>query len=390
MPRSQSAIRRSSGEVTERGHEVVAHGLDMGTLHHSGLSAEEEDAIVSRALGTLREASGQPVTGWLSPGRAQSFATPDILAANGVRYACDWANDDMPFEMRTAHGPLWAMPLAHETEDRAVLLDFHHTEDDWLLQLKDRFDVLYREADRYGGRVVSVPLHAWVAGVPYRIGIVREALSYMLGHEAVWAATGAEILAAFETASGDPHGLRRPKPARSSTRSGTGTSSSRAQSGPSLLYIDRNIIHEGSFHAFAEMRRRGLKPRRPEQMFGVPDHYVPTRSRRAEDAPNPQVEKMIRVFDENMDWGGVPSFRLADRRQGIVHVIGPEQGITQPGLTIVCSDSHTSTHGALGAIAFGIGQSENAHVMATQTLWQVRPRTFRITVEGLRAPGVER
>ena len=160
------------------------------------------------------------------------------------------------------------------------------------------------------------------------------------------------------------------------------------EDGPSLLYIDRNIIHEGSFHAFADMRRRGLKPRRPEQMFGVPDHYVPTRSRRAEDAPNQQVEKMIRVFDENMDWGGVPSFRLSDRRQGIVHVIGPEQGITQPGLTIVCSDSHTSTHGALGAIAFGIGQSENAHVMATQTLWQVRPKTFRITVEGRRAPGV--
>jgi 3-isopropylmalate/(R)-2-methylmalate dehydratase large subunit len=160
------------------------------------------------------------------------------------------------------------------------------------------------------------------------------------------------------------------------------------ESGPSLLYIDRNIIHEGSFHAFAEMRRRGLKPRSPEQMFGVPDHYVPTRSRRAEDAPNPQVERMIRVFDENMDWGGIPSFRLSDRRQGIVHVIGPEQGITQPGLTIVCSDSHTSTHGALGAIAFGIGQSENAHVMATQSLWQARPKTYRITVEGKRAPGV--
>jgi peptidoglycan/xylan/chitin deacetylase (PgdA/CDA1 family) len=193
-------------EVVSRGHEVVAHGQDMGTLHHSGLSAEEEGAIVSRSLGILREAAGQPVTGWLSPGRAQSFATPDILAAHGVSYACDWANDDMPFAMRTAHGPLWAMPLAQETEDRAVLLDFHHTEDDWLLQLKDRFDVLYREADRFGGRIVSVPLHAWTAGVPYRIGIVREALSYMLGHDAVWAATGAEILAAFQAASGKSHG----------------------------------------------------------------------------------------------------------------------------------------------------------------------------------------
>lgn len=150
----------------------------------------------------MREASGQAVTGWLSPGRSQSFATPDILAANGVAYACDWANDDMPYPMRTANGPLWAMPLAQETEDRTVLLDFPHTEDDWLLQLKDRFDTLYREADRFGGRIVSVPLHAWVAGVPYRIGIVREALSYMLGHGAVWAATGADILAAFQSASG--------------------------------------------------------------------------------------------------------------------------------------------------------------------------------------------
>jgi peptidoglycan/xylan/chitin deacetylase (PgdA/CDA1 family) len=190
------------GEATGRGLEILAHGQDMGTLHHGGLSPEEEGAVVARALGTLREASGQAVTGWLSPGRSQSFTTPDILAANGVSYACDWANDDMPYPMRTANGPLWAMPLAQETEDRTVLLDFHHTEDDWLLQLKDRFDTLYREADRFGGRIVSVPLHAWVAGVPYRIGIVREALSYMLGHGAVWAATGADILAAFQSASG--------------------------------------------------------------------------------------------------------------------------------------------------------------------------------------------
>jgi allantoinase len=190
------------GEATGRGHEILAHGQDMGTLHHGGLAPEEEAAIVARALRTLREASGQAVTGWLSPGRSQSVATPDILAANGVAYACDWANDDMPYPMRTANGPLWAMPLAQETEDRAVLLDFHHTEDDWLLQLKDRFDTLHREADRFGGRIVSVPLHAWVAGVPYRIGIVREALSYMLGHGAVWAATGADILAAFQSASG--------------------------------------------------------------------------------------------------------------------------------------------------------------------------------------------
>lgn len=160
------------------------------------------------------------------------------------------------------------------------------------------------------------------------------------------------------------------------------------QAGPSLLYIDRDIIHEGSFHAFADMRRRGLSVRRPGQMFGTPDHYVPTAGRRIEDAATPQIARMISQFEENMRWGGIRSFGLADPRQGIVHVIGPEQGITLPGLTIVCSDSHTSTHGALGAIAFGIGQSENTHVMATQTLWQTRPKTMRITVDGSLAPGV--
>ena len=158
--------------------------------------------------------------------------------------------------------------------------------------------------------------------------------------------------------------------------------------GPSLLYIDRALVHEGSFHAFAELRRRGLAIRRPAQIFGTPDHFVPTHGRHPEDAATPEIGGMIRQFDANMRWGGVPHFGLDDARQGIVHVIGPEQGITLPGLTLVCSDSHTSTHGALGALAFGIGQSEAAHVMATQTLWQTRPKTLRITVSGRRAPGV--
>lgn len=188
------------GAVVEAGHEVVAHGLDMDHVHHGGMPEAEERALVARALDLLRTASGQPVTGWLSPGRSQSRATPAILAGHGVAYACDWANDDMPYAMTTSAGALWAMPLAQETDDRTVMLDLKHTEDSWLEQVKDRFDALYREAERSGGRIVSVPLHAWVSGVPYRIGIVREALAYMAGHEGVWAATGADILAAFEDA----------------------------------------------------------------------------------------------------------------------------------------------------------------------------------------------
>jgi 3-isopropylmalate/(R)-2-methylmalate dehydratase large subunit len=162
----------------------------------------------------------------------------------------------------------------------------------------------------------------------------------------------------------------------------------RHPAGPSLLYIDRDMIHEGSFHAFADLKARGLKPRRPKQIFGVADHYVPTFGRTAQDAATPAIARMIETFDENMRWGGVRHFGLSDRRQGIVHVVAPEQGITLPGLTIVCSDSHTSTQGALGSIAFGIGQSENAHVLATQTLWQLRPKVMRVTIDGVLADGV--
>lgn len=160
------------------------------------------------------------------------------------------------------------------------------------------------------------------------------------------------------------------------------------ENGPSLMYIDRDLIHEGSFHAFADLRRRGLSVRSPKQVFGIPDHYVPTRARTAQGAASPDIAHKISQFEQNVAWSGVSNFPLADPRQGIVHVVGPEQGITLPGLIVVCSDSHTSTNGALGAIAFGIGQSENAHVMATQTLWQVRPKVLRINVSGQRAAGV--
>jgi 3-isopropylmalate/(R)-2-methylmalate dehydratase large subunit len=158
--------------------------------------------------------------------------------------------------------------------------------------------------------------------------------------------------------------------------------------GPSLLYIDRHLIHEGSFHAFNQLRERGLKLRNPKQIFGVADHYVPTLSRQAKDSATPEIEDMITRFDQNMAWSGIPHFGLNSSQQGIVHVIGPEQGISLPGSTIVCSDSHTSTHGALGAIAFGIGQSESMHVMSTQTLWQTRPKSMQIILDGRPGTGV--
>jgi 3-isopropylmalate/(R)-2-methylmalate dehydratase large subunit len=160
------------------------------------------------------------------------------------------------------------------------------------------------------------------------------------------------------------------------------------EDGPSLLYVDRHIIHDGSFHAFGMLQERGLPVRRPKQTFGTPDHYVPTLSRDPADAASADIGRMIETFSANVADTGATIFPLGDPRQGIVHVIGPEQGITQPGMILVCGDSHTSTHGALGALAFGIGQSENCHVLATQTLWQVRPKTMRITVDGALGAGV--
>lgn len=160
------------------------------------------------------------------------------------------------------------------------------------------------------------------------------------------------------------------------------------ESGPSLLYIDRHIIHEGSFHAFSALRDRELTLRNPQQIFGVADHYVPTVSRNPKDASTPEITEMITRFDRNMQWSGANYFPIHDARQGIIHVMGPEQGITLPGATITCSDSHTSTHGAFGALAFGIGQSESTHVLATQSIWQTKPPGMRISLTGKRPEGV--
>ena len=155
-----------------------------------------------------------------------------------------------------------------------------------------------------------------------------------------------------------------------------------------LLHIDRQLLHDGSFHAFEELKKRGLAVRRPELNYGTPDHYVPTHARDAASAATPEIGRMFSTLEANLAAHRITSFPLSDNRQGIVHVVGPEQGITLPGLILVCSDSHTSTHGALGAFAFGIGQSESLHVLATQTLWQTRPRTMRITVDGALAKAV--
>jgi 3-isopropylmalate/(R)-2-methylmalate dehydratase large subunit len=155
----------------------------------------------------------------------------------------------------------------------------------------------------------------------------------------------------------------------------------------SLLWIDRHFFHEGSHHAFNQLRARGAAVARPALNIGVADHYVPTRGRGGRIADD-AVRRMVEQLSENAAQHGLRLFGLDHPGQGIVHVVGPEQGLTLPGLTIVCGDSHTSTHGAFGAIAFGIGASEVAHVLMTQTLWQRRPRRMRVAVDGALGPGI--
>jgi 3-isopropylmalate/(R)-2-methylmalate dehydratase large subunit len=161
----------------------------------------------------------------------------------------------------------------------------------------------------------------------------------------------------------------------------------RRDDGEALLWVDRHYVHEGSFHAFSRLQERGASVAEPGLTFGVADHYVPTRGSRREIA-NPEIARMVRQVEDNTAKHHVKLFGLDDPRQGIVHVVGPEQGLTLPGLLVVCGDSHTSTHGALGAYAFGIGASEVAHVLMTQTIWQKKPKRMRITVDGATAPGI--
>jgi 3-isopropylmalate/(R)-2-methylmalate dehydratase large subunit len=157
--------------------------------------------------------------------------------------------------------------------------------------------------------------------------------------------------------------------------------------GQALLAIDRHLLHEGSFHAFGMLDHAGRKIRRPELTFAVADHYVPSRDRGGP-IPDPEIANMVSTLADNAGRHGIRHFGLDDRAQGIVHVLAPEQGLTLPGLTVVCGDSHTSTHGAFGALGFGIGATEVAHVLATQALWQRRPKTLRVGIDGQLGPHV--
>ena len=160
------------------------------------------------------------------------------------------------------------------------------------------------------------------------------------------------------------------------------------EDGASLIYIDRHLVHEvTSPQAFEGLRMSGRDVNSPNRTLAVADHNVPTTDR-ADGIQEEESRIQVEALDKNVEDFGIPYFNMMDKRQGIVHVIGPEQGFTQPGMTIVCGDSHTATHGAFGALAFGIGTSEVEHVLATQTLIQKPAKNMLINVEGELQPGV--
>lgn len=184
--------------LVERGDEIMAHGWHMDAPHYGGMDAVEERALVQRTLNTLRSATGQAVAGWLSPSRSQSAGTPDLLAEHGVKYMCDWINDDMPYHFRTSAGDIVAMPLSTELEDRFVMQANLHSEAEYAEQIQDAFDYLYVEAAEQGGRMLALSIHPWVLGQPHRIGRLEQVLEYVMGHDGVWTASAGEICRAWQ------------------------------------------------------------------------------------------------------------------------------------------------------------------------------------------------
>lgn len=155
-----------------------------------------------------------------------------------------------------------------------------------------------------------------------------------------------------------------------------------------LLYIDRMLIHDLHYRAFDSLAEKGMRVRRPQQVFAVPDHSIPTTAKTLSDIPEGEMRDAVAGLEKGAASMGVTHFPMTDPRHGIVHVVGPEQGITLPGLILVCGDSHTSTHGALGCLSFGIGRTEVEHVLATQTLWQRKPKRMRINITGRLSFGI--
>lgn len=184
--------------LAARDDEIICHGWSMNHPHHSALDPAVEADLVDRSLAVLREATGRDIAGWLSPGKSQSTRTPDLLASHGVRYMCDWVNDDLPYRFSTKNGPIVSMPLSTELEDSNILAGSLHSVSEYVDQVTDAFDLLRAESIAEGGRMLALSVHPWMIGQPHRIAGFEEVLALVTGCEGVWIATAEEIVQAWE------------------------------------------------------------------------------------------------------------------------------------------------------------------------------------------------
>jgi peptidoglycan/xylan/chitin deacetylase (PgdA/CDA1 family) len=192
-----------------RGWEFAGHGLDMGQVHDAGLGEAQEANMVATALAIIRSATGQPVEGWISPGQSESLRTPDLLAANGVKWLGDWANDDLPYRMHTASGVLHGLPCSTALNDTITIVQLHHSAAEFTRQAIDQFDWLHRESQEQGCRMLTLVLNGWCIGQPHRIRALDTILAHVASQTGVWVATGSDIVAGYVSAAisgdGGPH-----------------------------------------------------------------------------------------------------------------------------------------------------------------------------------------
>ena len=180
-----------------RGDEIIASSWHMDTLHHGELPEAEEAALIDRSLTALRT-GGAEVAGWLSPAGSQSDRTPDLLAAQGIRYMADWLNDDMPYPFHTEHGTLTALPLSLELDDQFIIGNNLHSEWEYANQLKDACDYLLAEAAATGhGRLLAISIHPWLLGQPHRIAAFESVLAHVTSRTGVWSARATDIVDAW-------------------------------------------------------------------------------------------------------------------------------------------------------------------------------------------------
>jgi peptidoglycan/xylan/chitin deacetylase (PgdA/CDA1 family) len=183
-------------DIQANGHEICAHGWDTDSLHYSGLDSDTERRYIADTLAAIETAAGSRPVGWISPARAEGFATPDLLAEAGILWIGDWAHDALPVSFRTKAGSITTLPLSNELDDWQILIDYKRPEEEWELQVADAARVLRAEADRFGPQIVSLVTRPYVLGQPYRTGNFRNSLKAALAQPDCRPVTAAELLRA--------------------------------------------------------------------------------------------------------------------------------------------------------------------------------------------------